>query len=164
MASTGNDPDPAEGLIHRCAVYRGTDSLVDLVAGFVDDAVAQQEPVVSLVADSTWKVLTNRLGVRSGHVTPLAEDQWAHAPNQALIQLDRHRRRWMREPGPGRRIRFLLELQRPGLDAAEGRDWSAFERTVDVTFGPTPLTLLCLADGERLDADALARFTRDHHG
>ncbi|HET7476160.1 MAG TPA: ATP-binding protein [Dermatophilaceae bacterium] len=116
-------------LVRETCVVADDDAVVHRVARFVADAARSGQPVVAIVTEGTWQLLTDRLGARMAAVSWVAdaadfEDEYdaVLAYHRLLLQFARRGRPW----------RSICEPVWLREDA--GQAWRRYQAALDADF------------------------------
>lgn len=128
---------------HNLYQYDEDTALVDHVAPFLADGVAEHEAVVLVVDPRKRALLEAALGALAARIDYVDRDSYYTRPEDALAGYDAQVRRYLR--GGAQRVRVFGELPRCRTQE-ESDTWIRYEALLNPAFAHHPVTIVCGLD------------------
>jgi anti-sigma regulatory factor (Ser/Thr protein kinase) len=128
---------------HNLYPYDDDGALVDHVAPFLTEGLAEQEAAVLVVDARKRALLTDALGDLARRVAYIDRDSYYTRPEDALAGYDAQVRRHLRDEAPRVRVFGELPLCRTQEDCDR---WILYEALLNPAFAHHPVTIVCGLD------------------
>ncbi|HXG77328.1 MAG TPA: sensor histidine kinase [Gaiellaceae bacterium] len=142
---------------HRALLYVSREELVEAMAPFLREGVADGDAVFVATTRANAGALREALGVDARAIDFADAETWYTRPAETL---DRYRRRVERRPA-GTSARVLGEPTWRGSQATR-LEWARYESALNVAFQGTPLSLVCPYDASALPDSVLEHAQATH--
>ncbi|MDX6723842.1 MAG: hypothetical protein QOD73_2246 [Solirubrobacteraceae bacterium] len=142
---------------HDALLYRTLEEFQRGVGGFVDEGLADGEPVLVAVPAPRIAALRHGLGRAADAVRFVDMEELGRNPGRIIPFV----REWVDGHG-GRRVRFVGEPIWSGRRPREMVEATRHEGLINLAFADANATILCPYDAERLEPRVLADVERTH--
>jgi anti-sigma regulatory factor (Ser/Thr protein kinase) len=142
---------------HIALFYSAMSEYADAVGGFIEDGLAEGDPVMVAVPGRSATVLRDRLGASAARV--IFAEMMTLGRNPARIIPAIYA---FGDSRPGQFVRYVGEPVWPSRTGAERAEAICHEALLNVAFARLPLAILCPYDAVGLDSGLLAAAERVH--
>jgi transcriptional regulator with XRE-family HTH domain len=145
---------------HQLHMYGDDDGFIDAAAPFLTDGMERSEALLAITTTKKFGLLKEQLGGSADQVEFVAAESWYTSPVAAMkayrVFLDDK----LARGAPWARI--VGDPHWPGRSPAEIRAWNQYESLVNLAFGPSPVTILCMYDDRSVHPDIVANARLTH--
>jgi len=158
MQSKGEASAPHEGFAHSALIYGSDSAFMDVALPFVEQGIAQDEPMLVAVQAQNVENVRAALGGEPDGVTLLSVDEWYETSARTRDKFAR----WVAERIGSGRARLIGEPPWALGHEAQIRDWARHESVINVAFQDMPVSFLCPYDSRVLPAEIVEHAHRTH--
>ncbi|MEA2461915.1 MAG: hypothetical protein QOH90_2092 [Actinomycetota bacterium] len=130
--------------IHQLHTYEDDDGFIDAASPFLSDGIERSEALLAITTKEKFGMLKDQLGRSSSQVEFVAADAWYGSPVSAMNAYRKFLDNKLSMGAPWARI--IGDPGWPGRSKTEIRAWNQYESLVNLAFGPSPVTILCMYD------------------
>lgn len=135
---------PSAMLSHQVLVYGDDDGFVNAAAPYLSEGMERAEALLVTTTAKKIGLLKDELGDSADQVEFFAAETWYASPVSAMNAYRLFLDDQVAEGAPW--VRVVGDPEWPGRSEEDVRAWNQYESLVNLTFSPSPVTLLCTYD------------------
>ncbi|MGE5287637.1 MAG: anti-sigma factor RsbA family regulatory protein [Micromonosporaceae bacterium] len=147
------------GLLHQGCVYRSDDEFLAMAVPFIEEGLAQGEPVLAATTSANLDLLGGALGPGVSGLDLVESAYFGHRPPQRVAAFDRYLKRHADRPG---RACILAEPVWSGRSERDIQAWTRMEAMLNLIFADASMWMICPYDARMVREDIVADAYRTH--